>query len=185
MRLNKRILSLLSDKAGVDVSTPSGAAFLRNDIESVLAERLSLNTIKRLVGLLPYDSSPRDSTMDVLAQYLDYPSWKILNQTLKDKISDFNSSSLFIELSDLYINKEIIIRWSPNRHIKIRHLGEGRYLVVESQNSKLLERDELVLSQIALGFPFMAKDVKRNGLSLGTYTAALLEGIEDIEFVDG
>lgn len=49
---------LLSRKAGVDVATPAGSDVLRHDIESATGQLLSLNTVKRLTGVIPYNCAP-------------------------------------------------------------------------------------------------------------------------------
>ena len=181
MKLDSTIISLLSEKAGKDISTKAGAEFLRNDIEARTGEALSLNTIKRLVGILHYDSSPREITLNILAKYLGYSNWNQLLNAIQYKISDFNTPTNFIDLKLQPIGKEILIKWEPGRVIKIRHAGEGVYQVKESVNSKLLKGDVLTLSQIAVGFPFMVKEVVRGGQLLGSYTAACTEGVSSVE----
>src|SRR6056297_1146932 len=38
--------------------------------------RLSVNTLKRILGLIKYEGNPSMSTKDALAQYLDYMNWE-------------------------------------------------------------------------------------------------------------
>lgn len=185
MKLNGVIIKMLADKARVNVETKNGAEFLRNDIESRTGEALSLNTVKRLVGILPYDSSPREITLDIIARYLGYNNWPLLNSAVQNKISDFNVTSGFIDLIELPENSEIIIKWHPDRILHIVHHYKGKYEVRRSDKSKLLEGDILFLSHIAVGFPFMVKEVIRKGETLGNYTAAQIEGIYSIEFING
>lgn len=181
MKLNAVVLNMLSEKAGMDVTTKAGAEFLRNDIESRTGEALSLNTIKRLTGILSYDSEPREITLDIIARYLGYHDFNQLQAVLQNKISDFNTLPNFVDLKSQPIDKIFIIKWEPGRVIKIRHLGEGIYQVEESVNSKLLKGDKLTLSQIAEGFPFMVREVVRENKSLGSYTAAQIEGLSSVE----
>ena len=185
MKLNKILIKMLAEKTGRDVTTVTGADYLRNDIESSTGENLSLNTVKRLTGVLPYDSSPRESTLEIIARYLGYTTWQLLVNDLNNKVSDFNVGHGFIELERFPFGKEISIEWQPRRRIMIRHLGNGKYSVVKAENSKLLSGDILSLSQIRVGFPFIVKEVTRNGVSLGNYTAALSEGISSIEIING
>ena len=185
MKLNEIVIKMLSEKSGVDVSTKAGAEFLRNDIESQTGEALSLNTIKRLTGILQYDSNPREITLDILARYLGYKDFNLLKSTINNKVSDFNTTPNFIDLSSQPLNKIFIIKWEPDRSLKISHLGEGVYQVEESVNSKLLAGDFLTLSQISEGFPFMVKEVVRGGKVIGSYTAARTEGVFSIETDNG
>lgn len=181
MKLNQAVIDLLSEKTGKDVTTPYGADYLRNDIEAVTRESLSLNTVKRLVGLLPYESNPRLFTYNIIAEYLGFSSWQLLQEYLTGKISDFNVEEFFVDLVNQPLNKIIGISWQPDRYISIKHLGNGKYVVMESLNSKLQSEDILYLSQIAVGFPFIVKRVERNGSVLGNYIAAKKTGIDLIE----
>lgn len=185
MKLDKVIIKMLSDRARVDVTSPSGADFLRHDIHAKTGEPLSLNTVKRLLGILPYDSDPRLSTLDIIAIYLGYENWNILQSTVENKISGFNVNTRFINAEDLPDDCKVIIEWRPGRVILIQHKGEGKYIVLESHNSKLLKGDILTLSQIAVGFPFMVKEVERGGVSLGNYMAAAVDGISSFRIENG
>lgn len=181
MKLNQNVIDLLSEKAGRDVTTAHGAEFLRNDIESVTGESLSRNTVKRLVGNLPYESIPRIVTLNIISKYLGFSSWQLLQEYLTDRISDFDIKDGFIDLTTQPSDKIIRIRWQPDRSISIKHLGQGKYVVMESLNSKLRSQDILHLSQIAVGFPFMVKMVERKGENLGNYIAAKKTGIDSFE----
>lgn len=185
MKLNQTVIDLLSKRAGKDVATSYGADYLRNDIEAATGESLSLNTVKRLVGLLPYDSKPRLITLNIISRYLDFSSWQLLQEYITGKISDFNVEEFFIDLTNQPLNCIIKIKWQPDRYLVIKHLGNGKYIVAQSINSKLLVDDILYLSQIAKGFPFIVKNVERKGLSLGNYMAAKKTGIDSIEIEYG
>lgn len=183
MKLNKILIKMLSEKTGRDVTTLSGTSYLRNDIESSIGENLSLNTVKRLTGTLPYDSEPRQSTLEIIARYLGFKSWELLSDYINNKISEFNPTPGFIELTTQPIGREVIIAWQPGRKLLIRHIGNGDYEVVKAENSKLLPGDILSLSQIGIGFPFIVKQVTRNGRIMGNYMASPLEGLSSIELI--
>lgn len=183
MKLNQTVIDLLSEKAARDVTTPDGAEYLRNDIEAVTGEALSRNTVKRLVGILPYESSPRAVTLNIVSRYLGFSSWQLLQEYLAGKISDFDINEGFIDLTNQPSGQIIRIRWQPDRALTIKHLGSGKYIVTKSINSKLRSEDILHLSQIAVGFPFMVKMVERDGGNIGNYIAAKKTGIDSIEIV--
>lgn len=180
MKFNSIIIKYLSDRCGCDVTGPSGATALANDIEAKTGERLAANTIKRLVGVLPYDFTPRDTTLDIIARYLGSTSWQLLIEAVNDRISEFDGENPFIEVKTLKPGTEIRFGWEPDRQIRLRHLGDGECRVIEVSNSKLKVDDILSLSQLAEGYPLVAKKVTRNGISLGCYTSAKLTGITGI-----
>ncbi|MDE6077072.1 MAG: hypothetical protein K2G29_05010, partial [Muribaculaceae bacterium] len=68
MILDSLILAKLSEKIGQDVTTPAGASVLQLDIESVTGESLSLNTVRRLVGVIQSEKlTPRRTTLNIIA----------------------------------------------------------------------------------------------------------------------
>ena len=80
MKLTGEYINKLSDKVKEYVSTPAGAAKLQLDIEVATGERLGLNTVKRLVGVLPSDAKPRTSTIKIISDYLGYPDWRVFSR---------------------------------------------------------------------------------------------------------
>lgn len=180
MNGNPILITMLSEKAGINVSTPAGAEWLRNDIEKVTGENLSINTIKRITGVLEYEGTHRTIMLDIIARYLGYSSWSVLDNVLQEKISFFGDEKDTLDLEKLPLGQLLEICWDPDRLILLRHAANRIFTVVESRNSKLQAGDTLKLSQIAPGFPFYASDVTRDGHSLGTYTAATINGVNSI-----
>lgn len=174
---------MLSEKTGCDVSTPIGVEILRNDIKNAIGESLGVNTLKRLVGLLEYEGTHRPVILDIVARYLGYSSWNLLNDVLEDRTSFFDEDSSLLNLEDLPPCQKIDIQWEPDRRIILQHQEGKIYRVVESVNSKLICGDILTLSQIAPGYPFYVSEVVRNGKSMGTFTAAMENGISHISLL--
>ncbi len=181
MTLNSIIIQYLSNRCGRDVTTPAGSTALAYDIEAKTGHLLSTNTIKRLVGILPYNFVPRSSTLSIIAEYLGFSSWEMFLETINDNVSDFNVDNPFIEVKDLEAGTEIEFSWEPDRDIKLLHQGGGWCEVIEVTNSKLAMGDRLLLVQLAEGYPLIAKEVIRNGESLGSYTSAKTKGISNIQ----
>lgn len=184
MRLNKLQLDRLSEMIRQDVRTPAGASYLWLDIKSKTGVLLGLNTVKRLVGVIPSDVSPRKTTLNVLANYLGYPSWDLLEEDTAMEGSSFGRKDIFIEMSDLEEDTVVEVCWKPDRRILIRHDGNGQYSVLKSENSKLRPDDILSLSQLAIGFPFIADKVFREGKPLGCYRAADGAGITRFNIIE-
>lgn len=184
MILNSLQIERLSEKIGQDVTTPAGASYLCLDIESKTKVALGLNTVKRLVGVIPSDVTPRKTTLNVIANYLGYPSWDLLEEDTAMEGSGFGSKDIFIEMSDLEEDTVVEVCWKPDRRILIRHDGNGQYSVMKSENSKLRPGDLLSLSQLAIGFPFIADNVCRDGKVLGCYRAADGAGITRLNMED-
>lgn len=183
MNINPELIRLLNAKCGCDVTTHRGANILCSDIKAKTGEYISINTIKRLVGIINYDGRHRTEIMSLIASYLGFDSWQLLESYLNQKISEFNSARSFLDLSSLEEGREVEIQWEPDRLVVIRHCEGKLYKVVKNLNSKLRPGDMVELSEIAVGFPFLAKEVVRNGKPLGNYTAAALDGVKKITVI--
>ena len=183
MPISVAILKYISDKAKCDITTPQGAAYLRDDIQSVTGQSLSLNTIKRLTGVLPYESQPRPVTLDILAQYVGCKSWLQLTELVSQTVSSFESDQRFIDMSTLPDDAIVEIAWSPGRRILLKHIAGARYKVIEAENSRLSIGDVLKLSQLAIGFPLLVQEVTRDSSNLGSYTAAARLGISRLNLL--
>lgn len=180
MQLSPYIISQLSKRAGCDVTSTAGATILCHDIASVTGERLSVNTIKRLTGVLTYDNRPRLTTLDIIARYLGYESWRSLKAGEIAIGSDFSNKRLFTDMTALPEGQRVKITWEPGRVLALTHRGAGLYAVAQSVNGKLRAGDLVQLSMLRVGFPFIAADVERDGFSLGEYAAAPDTGITSL-----
>lgn len=167
----------LSAQAAVDVTTPLGASVLQNDIVKVTGQNIGLNTIKRLTGVLSYEGKYRTSTLNILAEYLGFESWDHVQLNLRPQSSAIYNGNPCIDARLLEIDEALHITWQPNRAILVRHLGKGKYVVVRSRNSKLMEGDRISLSYIARNYPLVVSSIIRNGENLGDYVAGLQGGI--------
>ena len=180
MKLPDNIIRRLQMKVGTDVSTASGSEKLRHDIESATGLHLSLNTIKRLTGVIPYDNEPRRDTLDILARYLGFGSWKLLLADMEDTVSLLDRVPGALYAADLPAGAMVQVAWAPGRRITLRKLHGGDFSVESAENSKLLAGDVLSFTMIARGLPFLVSEVRRNGKCLGAYSAALEFGVESV-----
>lgn len=180
--MREAIIDLLTKKAGRDVTTASGSSWLRQDIIVATGEYISLNTVKRLTGVLTTgaDASElhiRPSTLDIIARYLGFKDNNDLQCCLTDGTSQFRKADGLIDVEELPVGSTTVIRWSPDRELVLRRLESAEMLVEQARNSKLKVGDLLRIAQIMNGYPLIVKDVIRNGQSLGPYTAAPEYGV--------
>lgn len=178
------MLELLSAKADCDVTNPRGAQKLRDEIECRTGERLSLNTVKRITGVIDYAFTPREATLNILADYLGFASWKSLSEYCSEGLSGFTLKSDFINLTTLTPGAKVAFGWEPDRKIILRIKEKGQVEVEKSINGKLREGDILDVSTICPGFPFTVRAVYRDGANLGSYVAAKETGIENVKITD-
>lgn len=181
------LLNEVEKKYGRTISTSSDFEALSIDIEREEGEYLSTSTLKRLWGYVTMRPVPRKTTLDALARYCGYNSFKKYCEELKN--SPDNSSNFFstqyLDASDLVLGDKILIGWAPNRMVTLQSLGNCKFIVLESKNSKLKEGDEFFVSQFLVGYPLYIDKLYRDGVdSPLSYIAGKLGGINRVEKIE-
>ena len=150
---------------------------------------VSETTVKRMLGLVGQNSAERNrtphiSTMDILARWLGYDSYRALLL----EIGEGNMASEFagvetVEARSLKPGTRIRLSYEPARVIEITYMGDDMFIVNSSENSKLLKDDEIILTQLVMGQEFIVTEVVRDGRSLGCYRGAKNGGLTSLEII--
>ena len=180
MLLSFHIQELLRRKSKCDLRQAADVENLVLDIEKVTNEHIGVNTMKRLLGLISDERTPRTTTLDVIARYLGYDNWEVLQELDAKSNSAFGETDHCIVTNELPIGQLLCITYQPNRQLTLKNLGEQRLLVTESANSKLHVDDIITVTHIVEGYPLLATDVEREGKHLGAFTAGKARGISFI-----
>lgn len=183
MKLPFHTIQLLKRKSGSDLRLPSDCEFLSLDIESKIGFRIGATTLKRLLGFAKDDRMPHTTTLDAMARYLGYAHWDELSRIEDKGNSDFDSSDEEVRSADLKTGTCVEISYLPDRVLRLQYHGDGRYRVVESENSKLLVGDELEIQNFVLHHPLLVVCVWRGGVSLGQFTAGRVSGLSSIKIL--
>ena len=190
MKFSPYIIELLREKSGHEIRLSRDCELLALDVESVTGEHIGVNTMKRLLGFIADERTPRTSTLDVIARYLGYANWDALLWNRREhvraalRLIDENSSNSAFDDRDEYLacylekGQQVIISYPPNRKLTIENLGDNHFRVVESENSKLQKNDVLTLTHIVRHYPLLVAEVIRDGQSLGAFTAGKAQGID-------
>lgn len=150
---------------------------------------VSETTVKRMLGLVGENSQerkriPHVSTMDILAKWLGYDNYKALLRDIgeKDYSSEFTSLES-IEVAELAEGTQVQIKYEPARLIVMTCLGDGKFVINESKNSKLMKGDHIKLTHLVLGHEFLIREIIREGRNLGGYRGAKDSGITSLEII--
>lgn len=177
MKLSSKIISLLEIKCGHRLHYASDIDFLALDLETVTGEHLGVNTLKRLLGVIDDERKPRISTLDVVARYLGYADWLTLEQLDAGSNSSFDDIQGELRLADLSSGQCVTISYLPDRRVVLEYVGDDRFRVVESENSKLHAGDWLTVSHIVNNYPLFVNKVIRDNTDMGSFTAGKAQGI--------
>lgn len=176
--IDKNIIKLLEEKCGYPLNSSSAGERLALDIESKTGEKLGFTTLKRLLGFTSEHAQPRQSTLEILARYIGYKSYRELEDAINNRgDSDFDCKTESVLSCCFPANAEINISYLPNRRLKLKHVKEDEFIVMESINGSLLPGDIIFVYNFTSGLPMIAINVIRQGKSLGRYVAGEKFGI--------
>ena len=135
----------IEKKAGRKMESAYDFEWLATQIEQRTHEVVGINTLKRMWGYFTGEpANTRHSTLDVLAKYLGFQDYDTYLMSVdpegKNKSSEFILSR-HIETKNLDTGLRVNVRWLPDRKLMIEHQGGGRFIVLESVNSKLSVND--------------------------------------------
>ena len=177
MILSFNIIEQLKHKSGLNLTTPNDIEVLALDILAITGERLGVNTLKRLTGIIDDERTPRLTTLQIIARYLGYASWEQLAEMGGIANSDFDETPEILRSCDITPGTMIKTEYLPDRRILFQYKGNDQFMVLESENSKLHAGDRATITCMIQDYPLVATDVIRDGKSLGAFTAGKSQGI--------
>lgn len=158
---------------------------LRAAGQQLYSYTISRNTLGRILGINDRPRIPQAKTMDVIARYLDYESGREMLHDLGETydVSDFETVG-GIDVKTLEKGDMVHIAYDPRRDLVMTYLGDNRFVVNESVNSKLQPGDELGIDQFKLNFELLASDVTRDNEIIGDYRTAKCGGLKIAEIIN-
>lgn len=153
-------------------------------IKESTGHALSTTTLKRMLGFVNGPARPRQSSLDIIAQYVGYENYGLLAKDIGEdsEISDFRAVDN-ITSDDLTVGEQIQLTYAPNRTLVLSYMGNNKYLINKSNGGKLQKGDKLLIAGFYIGFELLIVDVERNGNHLGSYIAAKQGGLTSVEIV--
>ena len=183
--LSKEIIKKIEEKFKTEIKYAGQCDALAQAIFDETKTTIGVTTLKRLFGFAADERRPHVSTLDVIARYIDYPSFKLL---VKDLGEDCDISMYqpveSLDNKGLTVGKQVQITYDPQRLVLMTYLGDDQFVVNESKNSKLGKGDILTIVQMIVGTSFYCKDVVRDSKSLGSYMGAKQNGLTAIEIIN-
>ena len=166
-------------KFGGPVETSNDFEALSFRIGEKTGQPLSASTLKRFYGYMSLHPKPRIATLDVLARFIGREDFRDLCRALQEGSAFLAGETL--DCSALAPGREVVLRWLPDRQVRLRH-GDGTFFeVVAPGTSKLRKGDVFSVSRILKGHPLYLTDIRRGGEPLPAYVAGRTAGIQEIE----
>lgn len=135
------------------MKTPTDFIFLSGAVFERTRETMSPTTLKRLWGYLDGADQTRNSTLEILSQFLGFNGWdQFVEEIGKDSGSD-KVLSPHIDAKDLIVGDKVKVSWRPDRRCTFRYLGDLQFEVEAAENSKLKVGNTFYCSLFILGEP--------------------------------
>lgn len=151
---------------GKKMSTFNDFLFLVNSIESSIGVHVSESTLERLWGYSTrMVSSVSKHTLDVVSKYVGAADWPDFCRVLKEESAEESEEILSDTLSVNLLSKGDIYRlgWQPDRLVLVKYLGNFRFEVISSENSKLRLGDRFSCLQLQKDRPLYLDNFCRKG----------------------
>lgn len=173
----------LEQRMGQKLHSPADFQLLIQQIWNKQHTVLSLSTIKRLWGYVESNGAPRLSTLNTLAQFLDYTDWHTYLVTLEQQggIESAMFTGEGIQNSDLQVGDRIAVAWQPNRQCVFRYLGNNQFSVEESRNAKLQRGTTFSAARFMIGQPMYLDNILLADGTRTSYVAGKQHGLTSVK----
>lgn len=180
------LMSLVEKRFRKDIKTSTDFYALAQEIEGETGESVSASTLKRMWGYVNMTTTPRQSTLDVLAKYIGMTDYKTFCENLRNSEA-FRSrffTADFISSCDLPPEAEVEIGWNPDRKVTLKHIGGCQFEVKAACNSKLREGDRFEAAHFIKGQPLYISRILRDGDYTSPYIAGRQGGLNHLKTLE-
>jgi len=163
---------------GQKMETPRDFTALSELIKKRTDKTLSLSTLKRFWGYVSTDDdySPSAFTANALSQFVGYRNYEDFAKRGRETQSSWTFAK-HQNVAELKVGQRLELRWNPNRRLKVKYLGNQRFVIEESENSKLSVGDRFDCYTFVEGNMVLLENVLHLGVTYPSYYAGKNDGI--------
>ncbi len=172
----ERLCHEVEKSVGRTISTPRDFAFLRESLYARTRLLLSASTLMRVWGYME-GGTPRENTLSELARFIGYPSFADFCQADNPEGSGIVGKRHFRVQETLRQGDLLTLTWQPGRRCVARYLGNGQFVVLESENTRLLSGNTFRCSLVIEGEPLYIDDLHRDSAATTAYVCGKISGI--------
>lgn len=167
--------------SNISPRTPKDFERLNYIISQRVDNAVSTSTLKRFWNYVEGDVSPSPNTLECLARFVGYRTFRKYCEakSVPESQSGFLSEKT-LDIRNLKRGTLVRLTWMPDRVCLIRYLGEGEFKVLESVNAKMLPGDIFHCALIMEGQPVYFQAIRRKGRVISAYAAGLRDGVRFI-----
>lgn len=140
--MEKLLRDKIEEMVGRKMNVPRDFAWLSETVEICTQQKVSASTLRRFWGYVNEGVTASRYTKDVLAHFLGYADFEEFKS--HEAFGDEQSQPLLgeqISSDELFAGQMLRLTWLPDRMCVVRYDGDGRFTVVESENTRMAEGD--------------------------------------------
>lgn len=183
----QKLIDLTNRNAGLIPTTPSEFNSLIYRIKNRTHQEISLSSIKRIWGYVPYENFPSKNILNILSRFNGYANWDDFISHSDEK-RDPETSDYFYEtmitVDSLSKGQILQISWGNEKGCVLEYMSNYIFIVKEAYNIKLKPHDTLRLHTLCVGLPFYSIDIKRGEKIIPGYIGAKKRGITSIKILN-
>ncbi len=179
------IVRITNENLGYEPTTPTGFNDLSRQIKQITGESLSLSSIKRIWGYIPYDGEFSTTTLNILARFNGMKDWESFKKsreanTKTDDESGFHDDKI-TDTSKYHPGDRIQLSWNDGKACELECVGPMRFRVLSAENIKLRSSDIVTLHTLCIGQPVYISDIIRGDIQFTAYVGAKKGGLLHIQ----
>ena len=174
------LLKAVEHTMGHTMATPRHFQLLSESLYNRTRQQLSVSTLKRLWGYVHNAYRPSLHTLNVLSQFVGYDDWAHFEAFRPDSEMAPSDHILAQRLStaNMQAGERVRLTWAPQRECVIEYLGDTRFVVVASKNTRLCQGDTFACSLIIAGEPLYLDDLRQTGRQPSAYVCGQVHGVQ-------
>lgn len=177
LKLVAKLREEIEKSIGRKILTPRDFAYLRDCLYERTHILLSTSTLKRVWGYMK-GGEPRDNTLSELARFIGYASFHDFSAASEGVDSSGLVGKRHFRVRDMLNSGDVLtLYWQPGRRCVARYLGNERFCITDSEQTRLLPGDTFRCSLVIEGEPLYLDDLHRDGISATAYVCGKRDGI--------
>lgn len=175
-----RLCRLVEDALHTKLKTPADFDLLHDRLFERTHVMVSSSTLKRIWGYVESGHRPSSKSLDALVQFLGYSDYDSFCQgsgIVLRAPSNIVVSPHIDVCEELNPDDCITLFWAPDRTCHIRYMGEARFVVTSSENTRLKEGDTFSCSLIIEGEPLYLSQLVQGTLPPANYVCGKQGGV--------
>lgn len=171
----------VEEKYGAVPGGPDAFDRLAETISEDTRERISVSTLKRMWGYIGTTMRQRESSLDILARYVGYSRFREFCNDM-EKTSAFLTDNI-IDTGKLAAGCSVILKWDPDRVVRLSYEGEQRFTVTDPGTSKLAAGDSFRCGNFIKGQALHIAGIQRAAELIPAYVAGKTNGLTEVEII--